>query len=333
MSEGLATHVPRLAADAEFVPWAAVGDSPNIVVDGPRRAGTVLGLSHWPDGDTPPQLAADTSTEIAARYVDLPAGGDEVAVVTNNHFDEDGLLAAWVVLQGEPPGPRRGLAIGAAEAGDFHTWRDPWAARCAIALMAMAERPTTPFPEVLRALNRARGRDPAGVLCTALIPHVAPLLDDPERFSRLWAARWTDVERDLATLDEGDATITDVAQADLALIRTPRPLDRLATHPRTECMRVVTATPDGGLLLEHRYETWVRYTSRTLSPRTDLTPVLDELQSLEEGPGVWRFEGVHHPLARLMPVDGNGAPAPSTIEPGRFVEAIVHASATNADSR
>src|SRR4249919_3875053 len=98
MSAPWATIVPRLAAGAEFVPWEAVGDTPNIVVDGPHRAGTVLGLSHWPDGNTPPRLAADTSTEIAGRYVDLRAGGDEVAVVTNNHFDEDGLLAAWVVL-------------------------------------------------------------------------------------------------------------------------------------------------------------------------------------------------------------------------------------------
>lgn len=333
MREPWAATVPRLAPDATFVPWEAVGDAPNIVVDGPRRAGTVLGLSHWPDADTPLHLAADTSAEIAARYVDLPAGGDEVAVVTNNHFDEDGLLAAWVVLEREPPGARRDLAIAAAEAGDFHTWRDPQAARCAIALMAMAERGTTPFPEVLRALNRAGSHDPAGELCRALLPRVSQLLDDPDRFRRLWATRWADVERDLATIDAGVASIADVPEADLALIRAPRLLDRLATYPRTDRMRVVTATPDGRLLLEHRYETWVRYVSRELTPRCDLTPVLDELQSLEEGPGLWRFEGVQHPLARLAPVDANGAPAPSTIEPMRFVEALVRAAATNGDSR
>jgi hypothetical protein len=325
--------LPRLAEGAEFVPWHDVGEIPNIVVDGPRRAGTVLGLSHWPDGDTPRQLAADTSTEIAARYVDLPAGGDEVAVVTNNHFDEDGLLAAWVVLQREPPGPRRDLAIAAAEAGDFHAWRDPRAAWCAIALMTMAERTTTPFPEVVRALNRADSHDPAGDLCRALLPRVAPLLDDTERFRRLWAPRWADVERDLATLDAGDATIADVPEADLALIRAPRPLDRLATHPRTDRMRVVTATPDGTLLLEHRYETWVRFASRELTPRSDLTPVLEELESLENGSGSWRFEGVQHPLARLAPVDANGAPVPSTIDPMRFIETMVRAAATAADSR
>lgn len=325
MSTDWAASVPRLAADAEFVPWDAVEGVPNIVVDGPLRPDTVLGLSHWPDGGTPAELAADTSTQIAARYVDLPAGGDEVTVVTNNHFDEDGLLAAWVVLQREPPGSRRDLAAAAAEAGDFHTWRDPWAARCAIATMAMAERTTTPFPDVLRALNGAGGRDPAGRIYRALLPHVAALLDDPGRFHRLWAPRWGQVERDLTLIDAGDATVTDVAQTDLALIRTPRPLERLATHPRTDRMRVITATPDGTLLLEHRYETWVRYASRALRPRTDLAPILPELQSLETGPGIWRFEGVDHPLARLAPVDRNGAPAPSTIDAMQLIEILVRA--------
>ena len=306
MSQEWVTTLPRLAPTADFVPWDEVGDRPNIVVDGPLREGTALGLSHWPDGGTPPPLAADTSTEIALRYVDQPAGGPEVAVVTNNHFDEDGLLAAWVVLQRPGPGPRRALAAAAAEAGDFHTWSDPWAARCAIALMAMAERTTTPFPEVIRALNRAGGRDPAGAICRALLPRVGELLDDPERFRRLWAPRWERVERDLARLDSGEATIEDVPDADLALIRAPWPLDRLATHPRTGRMRLLTATPDGMLGLEHRYETWVRYVSRPLVPRRDLTPLLPDLQALERGHGVWRFEGVEQPLARLAVVDEIG---------------------------
>ena len=333
MSEDWVSRLPRLVPTATFVPWDEVGDRPHIVVDGPRRGGTTLGLSHWPDGGTPPQLAADTSTEIAVRYVDRAAGGADVAVVTNNHFDEDGLLAAWVVLHRPGPGPRRALAVAAAEAGDFHTWTDPWAARCAIGVMGMAERTTTPFPEVLRALNRAGSRDPAGDICCALLPHVADLLDDPERFHRLWADRWERVERDLAALDSNEATIEDVPDADLAVIRAPRPLDRLATHPRTDRMRVLTATPDGILRLEHRYETWVRYVSRPLVPRRDLSPLLPDLQALEDGPGVWRFEGIDQPLARLTVVNADGSPTPSTIEPARVVDLLVRSSQTGGDSR
>jgi hypothetical protein len=332
MSEDWLITLPRLAPTADFVPWDDVGDRPNIVVDGPLREGTTLGLSHWPDGGTPSQLAADTSTEIALRYVDQPAGGVEVAVVTNNHFDEDGLLAAWVVLHRPGPGPRRALAVAAAEAGDFHTWSDPWAARCAIGLMAMAERTTTPFPEVIRALNRA-GRDPAGGICRALLPRVADLLDDPDRYRRLWAPRWQRVERDLAALDSGEATIEDVPDADLAVIRAPRRLARMATHPRTDRMRVLTATTDGMLRLEHRYETWVHYVSRPLVPRHDLTPLLPDLQRLERGPGVWRFEGIDQPLARLVVVDAGGSPAPSTIEAARVVELLLRTAAVAGTSR
>ena len=333
MSEDLLSNLPRLAPATDFVPWDEVGDRPHIVVDGPSRRGTVLGLSHWPNGGTPHQLAADTSTEIAARYVDRAAGGDEVAIVTNNHFDEDGLLAAWVVLHRPESGPRRALAVAAAEAGDFHTWSDPWAARCAIGLMAMAERATTPYPDIIRALNRAWSRDPAGDICRALLPRVAGLLDDPERFRRLWAPQWEQVERDLATLDSGGATMEEVPDADLAVIRAPRPLDRLATHPRTGRMRMLTATSDGMLRLEHRYETWVRYVSRPLVPRRDLSALLPDLQALERGPGVWRFEGIDQPLARLGVVNADGSPAPSTLHPARVVDLLVRSSQTGGESR
>ena len=333
MSEDWSNSMPRLAPAADFVPWDEVGDRPHVVVDGPARPETVLGLSHWPDGGTPQQLAADTSTEIAVRYLDRVAGGDEVAIVTNNHFDEDGMLAAWVVLHRPEPGPRRALAVAAAEAGDFHTWSDPWAARCAIGLMAMAERATTPYPDVIRALNRAWSRDPAGDICRALLPRVAGLLDDPERFHRQWAPRWERVERDIAALDSGAATMEDVPDADLVVIRAPRPLDPLATHPRTDRMRVLTATPDGMLRLEHRYETWVRYVSRPLIPRRDLSPLLPDLQALERGPGVWRFEGIDQPLARLGVVSGDGSPAPSTLDPARVIDALVRSSQTDGESR
>ena len=136
-----------------------------------------------PGRGTPPALADDTSAAIVDRYLRAGAAGPEVVAVTNNHYDEDGLFGIWLLLERPADGaPERALAIAAAEAGDFATWTDPWAARVAIAAMAMAERATTPFPEVGRALARAGGRDPAGALYLAILPRVGGLLADPERY-------------------------------------------------------------------------------------------------------------------------------------------------------
>ena len=140
--------------------------------------------------------------------------------------------------------------------------------------MAMAERATTPFPEVGRALAGAGGRDPAGALYLAILPRVGGLLADPGRYRFLWEPEWARVEADAALIDAGEATIEDRPGADLAIVRAPRPLHDMAVHPRTGRMRILTALPDGTLVVRHRYETWVDYASRPLPPRVDLAPLL-----------------------------------------------------------
>jgi hypothetical protein len=125
------------------------------------------------------------------------------------------------------------------------------------------------------------------------------------------------VEGDIALLDSGEATIDDHPAGDIAIVRAPRPLHDMAVHPRTERTRVLTATPDGTLVLRHRYETWVTYASRDLPPRVDLDPLLPRLQALERGPGRWRFDGVAPIRPRLYAGDGEGRAVPSSLEPER----------------
>jgi hypothetical protein len=70
---------------------------PNIVVDGSSNDHTLLTLSHWPRSGTPAELKADTSAEIAFRYLDSPKFQVACDVVTNNHFDQDGLVGLFVI--------------------------------------------------------------------------------------------------------------------------------------------------------------------------------------------------------------------------------------------
>jgi len=155
-----------------------------------------------------------------------------------------------------------------------------------------------------------------------VLPEVGRLLDDPERFGPLWERRWAAVEADRALLDAGEATVEEAPAADVAIVRGPRPLAPLAVHPRTERMRVLTATDDGLLVLRHRYETWVDYVSRPLAPRVDLAPLLPRLQELERRPGTWRFEGVEVIMPRLFLAGPDGRTAPSSIAPELLVEEL-----------
>ena len=70
----------------------------------------------------------------------------------------------------------------------------------------------------------------------------------------------------------------------------------------------------------------MRYASRPLPPRVDLTPILDALQRIETLPGRWRFEGVDSPQGRLALVDANGAPVPSGLSPERLAREVAAGS-------
>jgi hypothetical protein len=132
-----------------FLPYAETTSVPNVIVDGARNVGTVLTLSHWPKSGTPAALKADTSTEIVFNYLDRPDLRVNADVVSNNHFDEDGLVGIFALLQPAAAARHRALLVDVAQAGDFGIFRTRQAARIAFTLSAYSDAGTSPLPRAL----------------------------------------------------------------------------------------------------------------------------------------------------------------------------------------
>src|SRR5258705_6671183 len=110
-------------------------DVPKLSVDGTVHNGNLF--SHWQGNQTPAELKADTSTEIALNLVAAPNRNEftrGIELVTNNHFDTDGVLSVWTVLTGERALELREQLIPAAEAGDFSEFRNEAAVRASIVI-------------------------------------------------------------------------------------------------------------------------------------------------------------------------------------------------------
>ncbi|HKR60353.1 MAG TPA: DUF6687 family protein, partial [Pyrinomonadaceae bacterium] len=108
---------------------------PKLSVDG--TVSNSVHFSHWEGNETPAQLKADTSTEIALKLAASPnraALTNGIELVTNNHFDTDGVLSVWTVLHGERALPYRDLLVSAAEAGDFSEYSSDDGVRVSIAI-------------------------------------------------------------------------------------------------------------------------------------------------------------------------------------------------------
>ena len=106
-----------------FAPYDETRDIANIVVDGSPNASTVLTLTHGPGIEQPTGLAADLSAEMVFNYLDAPPMHPAAALVTNNHFDQDGLVGLHTLISPEISLQHRDQLIDVAAAGDFATYR------------------------------------------------------------------------------------------------------------------------------------------------------------------------------------------------------------------
>ena len=113
----------------------------SISCDG-KVPGAALDLTHWSDNETPHELYADTSTEIAlkmarARLEHGKYAEYDDATVVNNHYDTDGVLAVWACTNPEEALQYSELMVAGAEAGDFGEWSSDIGVKLDLALSAM----------------------------------------------------------------------------------------------------------------------------------------------------------------------------------------------------
>jgi hypothetical protein len=114
---------------------AGLADVPKLSIDG--TVPNSLHFSHWEGNRTPAEVKADTSTEIALNLVgsrEFERLTQGIKLVTNNHFDTDGVLSVWTVLNGASALDLKSELIAAAEAGDFSAYTNERAVRASIVI-------------------------------------------------------------------------------------------------------------------------------------------------------------------------------------------------------
>jgi hypothetical protein len=295
-----------LARRFEFVAGRYDGATAAIGCDG-LVPGAALDLTHWQGNKTPLEFKADTSTEIALKFVASPESARKWAgaVVVNNHFDTDGLLSAWALLEPELALANQPLLIAAAEAGDFDEWpgepRGLW------------------LDAAVRALAAEAGDDSAAY--GALLPQLKgllPMLDDRRD---LWGTEWDALQNALTALDDGRLVaksrgpLGTLTHAD-GQPEAPGPI--LARLFLTGARRYLLAFDQGDDTFSYRYErpryAWADTVVRPPIPEPDATTLLRALGpnwTDENLPGMTGIVQTRRPVAeppdalarRLVAVD------------------------------
>src|SRR5262245_21360825 len=166
----------------KFIPYQEL-NVPNIIVDGAPNEFTKLTLSHWPKSPTPADLKDDLSAQIVFHYLDQPRFHLDVEAVSNNHFDEDGLVSLFTILNPERASFWRELLIDIAAAGDFGTYRFPEADRIAFTIAAYADREKSPLP---REIFQQSYLETTAALYSELLKLLPEIISNPEKFRKMW---------------------------------------------------------------------------------------------------------------------------------------------------
>ncbi len=306
---------------------------PNVIVDGVGNEATVLALSHWPGAATPAELKADTSAEIVLNYLQSPnadslRGGAEA--VSNNHFDIDGLMALWAMLNPKDALANADKLVVIAACGDFDRWTGEAAAKAVCALHGLERLESSPLHGGLAGISDQHAL--TAYLYASMLPFVQTLLDNIDSLEEFWRDEYGRVEAGRQLLERGGAGMKEMPEVDLAVFTLPEDVHPIALNERTQCSRVALLIEEFRYLVRYRYESWVEYQSRDVPPRIDLVPFADFLQTFEGNPGYWEADGV----ASIVPVmrfrneeDDN---APSSITSGLFVKLLAQYLGDNAEN-
>ena len=288
-----------------YVEYEASATEPNIVIDGSPNAGTVLCLTHWPGiACVAPELADDLSAQMAFRYLDsgMSLHGD-AEVVTNNHFDQDGLVGVFALIEPELARAHRDLLLDVAAAGDFGTYRDRRAARISASISQWGQLTAgDPFPVGLEHLPR--------------------ILDDVDAYRDFWAEDDEHLTASETALAAGRIRIVDEPDLDLAVVTVDHDVAPTWGHRFTgqrfdgvHPMALHNATDMSSLALVHgrtlsfvhRYETWVQYQTRPRPKRVALLPLARALTGIDDVR--WHAEAVGALTPRLTHEGESSVPA------------------------
>ena len=326
----------------------ALDNVPKLSVDG--TVDNSIHFSHWEGNHTPPELKADTSTEIALNLVASPNRQqlmNGIDLVTNNHFDTDGTLSVWTVLNGERALPYRDLLIAAAEAGDFSEYSCDDGVKISISIQGSDQAsPNNDDGSPLARLIAGEEVDDDARTYDLILPRVEHLLTNINNYESLWREGWNSVTAAIESFEQGRSRVTEYSDAKISLItlapelfdgsgfsptRHAAPYTAISKFARGQLFLIAIPTSGGWFYrVDYPYYSWAETVVRPRVERRDLSGALQLLNDRESNrEGRWQPDN-HEMTSAVKFLDNAGTLAASRLEPNVVAEILQNSFARAA---
>ena len=315
----------------------AIANSPKLSVDG--TVPNSVHFSHWNGNETPAELKADTSTEIALNLVASPNRSSltrNIKLVTNNHFDTDGVLSVWTVLNGERAMQYRQLLIDAAEAGDFSEYSSKDG--ICVSLAIQGTDGVVPNDDSVSPLARWVANESVTDDARAyelVLPKVESLLTNVAAFEELWRDGWNRISTAIHSFERGQSRAIELGGTGVSLItldgaifstagfdptRHSAPFTAIAKFAKGKLFVVAMPSNNGWFYrFDYPYYSWAETVVRKRVGRRDLSNVINQLNEKEPSTaGRWRTDD-RELTSAVKFADGNGNLVASGLMPEEAV--------------
>jgi len=313
---------------------------PKLSVDG--TVDNSIHFSHWKGNETPAAVKADTSTEIALNLIAAPNFNEltrGIELVTNNHFDTDGVLSVWILLTGKRALELRDKLIPAAEAGDFSEFTSEDAVRASIVIQGSDQAsPNDETGSPLASQLAGVEIDDDARAYELVLPEVERVLTRTNDYEPLWRAAWERIASAIESFERGASTVEEIANAKLSVItlapeifspsgfnptRHAAPYSAISHYARGEIYLIATPVKVGWVYrIDYPYYSWAETIVRPRIERRDLTPLINQLNGIEkQGEGRWQLD-TREMTSAVKFVAADGTPGASTIAPDEVAKIL-----------
>jgi hypothetical protein len=325
---------------------AGLDDVPKLSVDG--TVSNSIHFSHWEGNHTPEAVKADTSTEIALNLVgstERERLTEGIELVTNNHFDTDGILSVWTVLTGERALELREKLIAAAEAGDFSEYSSVGGVRASIVIQGSdavvpGEDAGSPLARHLAngvITDEARSYE-------LILPEVERVITRTDEYEFLWRDVWQRIETAMESFARGESKVEEDAVTGLSLVtlapglygshgfsptRHNAPFTAISANARGRVFLIALPMMSGwSYRIDYPYYSWAETVVRPVIERRNFTPLVAQLNELEQykangenAQGRWALDRSEMTSAVKF-LDQSGTLCASTLSPERVAEEL-----------
>lgn len=254
-----------------------------------------LQISHWPGHSTPDELFADTSTEMAFKLVESPKKDEYlkgINVISNNHYDSDGVIAAFVLNEPEYASANKQSLINIATTSDFYEFTTEDALKADRVLTNLIDPDKSLYKDLIKEEPFPNAVQLIYEKAFDLLPD---LINDIDKYSEQWKEDFEWYQKSEQSFDSQQSVFSNYGDIKLSVIESDFIIHPVAKISQAKFDIILSAirSEEGRLYeLEYKAHTWHSTTRPQQIERKGFESLAEKLNQIEMNKdGNWKVLG------------------------------------------